>query len=348
SKLVYVLVMNLSELIRGADAFRVSLVLAKTMYFDGSRAGFALPQGYPPAPGLVLAWFEMLHGRWNEYAVSLAQWNYYAAMLLLFHAGLRRLVSRSLSLVGVYLLSAFPLFLTHAALAGYADLPMALYLTAAGIFLHRYAREGGANDLRLAIVFSLCLPAIKLEGVTYLPIALFCMGAAVAVRRGLVRPAAIAGVATLAAALGLAAIFLLEARYGTEGPPVLAAVWGNLVPGNRMGEIAGPLVDHFFWGFNNWMLAGTLVAMAFPLLALRAGRGEDLPLALYGGALLATFAYLYGVGGAYLWLVNGTVVNRTFLQILPILLYGVLVFAEPILDPDGAGNAPPGPWARRG
>lgn len=334
SKLLYVLAMNLAELLRANDAFKVSLAVARTVYFEGSRADLALPGGYPPFPGLILGWFELLHPTWDEFALNLAHWNYYAALLLLVYAGLRRYTGRSIALAGAYALSALPLLLTHAALSGYADLPVAIYLAAACIYTHRYAREGTGDAFALALVFALCLPALKLEGTfPYLAIALLALGAAWLHHRRPLRPAAVAGAAAGAVALGVAALLALEATYGSAGPAALSAVWGNIVPGNRLGEIGGPLVEHFLWGYNNWILAGSVAAVAFPLLAAARARGGDLVLALEGGLLLAGFLYLYGVGGAYLWLVDGTVVNRSYLQIAPTLLFASLVLAAPLLDP---------------
>ncbi|MFQ5458786.1 MAG: hypothetical protein ACE5FC_10115, partial [Myxococcota bacterium] len=123
SKLVYVLVVNMNELFRPNDAFKGALALARYTFLEGQYAGFALPAGYPAFPGLVLAWFGIAGGGWNEFAVNLAHFNYYGALLLLFHANLRACTGKSAALTGAYLLSAFPLVLMHAALAGYADLP---------------------------------------------------------------------------------------------------------------------------------------------------------------------------------------------------------------------------------
>lgn len=339
AKLAYVLTMNLAGLLRSSDAYVLTLPVAKAIHYFGSRSAIALPSGYPPFPGLILGWFGLLHRRWDEFAINLAYWNYYAALLCLFHAGLRRYAGRGLALAGTYLLSSLPLLLAHAVLIGYADLPMAVYLTAFGIYVHRYAREGRGSDLVLAILFALCLPAIKLEGTfPYLGVAILCLLAAVLHRRGGSGAAAVAGASAALFIVGVAAILLLEMRYGTEGPAFLAVIWGNIVPGDHLSEIGGPLVEHFLWGYDNWMLVGPLAAAAFPLLVAWRARGAEVVLAMAGGLVLAAFVYLYVVGGASLWLVNGTVVNRSFLQIMPLLLFTVLVLIGPVLalDRDGA------------
>ncbi len=325
AKLAWVLSMNLTDLFRTDDAFKCALGLARHTYDWGTPAGYPLPPGYPMVPGLVLAWFGMCGGRWDEFGVNLAHWNYYAALLLLFHENLRARVGAQAALVGTYLLSGFPLLLVHAVSAGYADLPLAIFVCFTGAYAYRYAREGRRDDLLLALGFAAAMPLFKLEGKVLLPLGLAAIAAAVAWRRGRPRPGAIWIGAALLAALGVAGLLVLAHLYGAPGPPFLRSVWGNLLPGNRIALVAGPLGDHFGWFFNNWMIVGTVTAAVFPWLSIRFARHAEHVLALYGLALLGAFLYLFCVGNAYLWLVSGTVVNRSFLQILPALLFGTVV-----------------------
>ncbi len=326
AKLAWVLAMDLTDLFRTEDAFQCSLGLARHLHDRGTPADYGLlPPGYPRIPGVLLAWFGMCGGVWNEFGVNLAHWNYYAAFLLLFHENLRALAGRRPALVGTYLLSGFPLLLVHAVSAGYADLPLAIFVCFAGAYAYRYAREGSRDDLLLALFFAVSMPLIKMEGWSFLPLGFTAIGAAAAWRRGRPRPGVIwiaAGCLTLAA---LAGVVVLTRMYGMAGPPLLASQWGNLLPGNRLPLVAGPLGEHFGWFFNNWMLAGTLAALAFPALAIALARRAEYVLGLYGALLLAAFLYLYLVGGAYRWLVNGTVVNRSYMQIFPALLFGAVV-----------------------
>jgi len=338
TKLAWVLSMNLTDLLRTDDAFRCALGLARHVRDAGTIAGFDLPPGYPRLPGLILAWFGMSGGGWNEFAVNLAHWNYYAVFLLLFHANLRARTGAAESLLGTYLLSGFPLLLVHAVMVGYADLPMAIFVCFAGTYTYRFACSGNGDDLALALFFVAALPGVRLEGkVPYLPIALWSILAACAFRRGILRPAQVWLLTGALYAAAVAAVFLLERRYGVAGPPLLRGVWGNILPGNRLAQIGEPLLDHFGWAYNNWMVVGTAVAIAFPLLSIRSRRTPEGVLALYGLLLLGSFVYLYGVGGAYLWLLDGTVVDRSFLQILPALLYGAVVMISLSMQ-EGGGD----------
>jgi hypothetical protein len=329
SKLLYVFVMNLTEWLRVSDAIMVCLGLAKHVFYEQTSAGYRLLPGYPRTPGLILAWFALAQKGWTEAGVNLAHFNYYAVFLLLFHANLRRCVGRAEALIGAYVLSAFPLILNHAILVGYVDLPMAIFLTFVGVYATRYARDGAPDDLVLAFFFTLCLPALKLEGkIPYFPFAIYVLLAAIGYRRGLLSPRAVWIATAGLAALAVGLVWIIEARYGYKGPPWLSAYWGNLVPGNRLAVIGAPLLAHFGHLYNNWMVLGSLTAVLFPLLTVRRARREALIPGLFGTLLLASFVYLYCVGGGYLWLANGTAVNRSFLQILPTLLFGVAVMGR--------------------
>jgi hypothetical protein len=342
SKLLYVFVMNLTEWLRVSDAIMVSLGLAKHVFYEQTSAGYRLLPGYPRIPGLILSWFALAQGSWREAGVNLAHFNYYAVFLLLFYANLRRCVGTAEALIGAYLLSAFPLILNHAVLVGYADLALAIFLTFAGVYATRYARDGSPDDLILALFFTLCLPALKLEGkIPYLPFAIYVLLAAIGCRRGLLSPRAVWIATGGLAAAGLGLVGILEARYGYEGPPWIAAYWGNLVPGNRLAAIGEPLLAHFGHLYNHWMVLGSLTAVVFPLLTARYARREALIPGLFGTLLLGSFVYLYCVGGGYLWLVNGTAVNRSFLQILPTLLFASLVMGRSLRFPARPSSRPP-------
>ena len=335
SKLAWVLSMDLTDLFRTDDAFRCALGLARHVHDAGTPAGYSLPPGYPGLPGLVLAWFGMGGGRWDEFGVNLAHWNYYAALLLLFHENLRARAGDRAALIGTYLLSGFPLLLVHAVSAGYADLPLAIFVCFSGAYAYRYAREGGRDDLVLALFFTVAMPLIKLEGKMFLPMGFVAIAAAVAWRRGRPRPGTIWIAAACLAGLAVAGALILARIYGVAGPPLLKSLWGNILPGNRLAQVARPLGEHFGWFFNNWMIVGTVTAAAFPCLTIPFARRVEMVLALYGLSLLAAFLYLYLVGGAYLWLLNGTVVNRSFLQILPALLFGAVVMMAAPGQEDG-------------
>ena len=323
----YVLSMNLTEIRRTDDAFTWQLSLGKHTYFERSHVGYEMQRDYPRTPGLAVAWFAIAQGAWDEFAINLCFFNYFSVFLLLFYAHLRDAAGAAVALIGTYLLSTQPLLVNHAILIGYADLPLAIFLFLTGAHAYRYARSGSRDDLILAAVFALTLPLTKLEGQTpFLFIALYVVIAAIAHRKGWLTPGRLWGVTGGLMLLALGSLAALALVYGNSGPPFLHdRLWYRIRPGNHWDQIASPLLDHFFRRYGNWSMAGTLSALALPALAAAFYRRVEMILGVYGVILLVCFLYLFCVGGAYEFLVNGTTVNRSFLQILPTFLFAVSV-----------------------
>ena len=319
--------MNLTEIRRTDDAFTWQLSLAKHTYYEESHVGFEMIRSYPSTPGLTLVWFSMVRGEWSEFAVNLCYFNYLAVLLLLFYANLRDQVGVSAAMIGTYLLSVPPVLLNHSILTGYADLPLAIFLCFAGTYAFRYARGGCWDDLLVALFFTLGLPLIKLEGmIPFLLFAVYVLAAALAYRRGWLAPQRIWLATGLLVLAGIATVFVLWSIYGEQGPPFLHdRLWYRIRPGNHWDQIRLPLLEHFGYYYNNWMMVGTLSAMILPFLAAVFHRRVETILAVYGLVLLLSYLYLFCIGGAYEFLVNGTTVNRSFLQIYPVFIFAATV-----------------------
>ena len=73
-----------------------------------------------------------------------------------------------IALALVYALVSLPLIDAHVALAGYADLWVALTLGLATLAWTRWLIRREPSQLALALGLALCLPAIKLEGTVWL------------------------------------------------------------------------------------------------------------------------------------------------------------------------------------
>lgn len=339
SKIVYVYAMNLTELRRTDDAFTWALSLAKHTYYEGSHAEFVMGRNYPKFPGLMMVWSALARGTWDEFAINLTYFNLFAGFLVLFYANVRARASRGVALASTYLLSGLPLLVNHAVLVGYADLPLAIYLCFAGVYAYRLAAERQADHLALAIVFALFLPLTKLEGkVPYFLFAVYVIALGAAHWRewlSIPRAWLITGALT---ALGVVALTILFSAWGEEGPSFIhERLWYRIRPGNHWDEIRAPLWAHFGYYFNNWPLVGALTPPALlAAVVARRGKAEYLP-GLYGLLLLASYLYLFCVGGAVEFLINGTTVNRSFMQIFPVILYAVTVsLAAAAGERDGA------------
>jgi ABC-type multidrug transport system fused ATPase/permease subunit len=329
SKLIYVFSMNLTEIRRTDDAFTYALSVAKHTYFAENHTSFDMHRNYPKIPGLLMVWFAMVRGSWNEFSINLPYFNYFFVFLILFYANLRKRLENNASLIGTYLLSTFPILLSHSVLIGYADLPMALFLFLCGVYTWNYMCDGDINDLILAGFFILCLPLVKTEGkIPYLLFGVFIFFAAIGYRKMRIRPRTIWFAAAGLTILGSLLIIIIFLAYGQTEPWFLPPrVWYRIIPGIHWAEIKQPLLMHFGSYFNNWMIIGTLCP--FILLGLSpfyVNRKEFLMI-LFSLMLLVSNVYLFCFGGAYRFLINGTMINRSYLQIMPTMLFICIILA---------------------
>ncbi|MBW1846855.1 MAG: hypothetical protein JRJ27_06870 [Deltaproteobacteria bacterium] len=312
SKLIYVVSMNLTEIRRTDDAFTYALSVAKHTYFEENHTSFEMHRNYPKTPGLLMVWFALIRGSWNEFSINLPYFNYLFVFLLLFYANLRKRLENNVSLIGVYLLSTFPILLSHSVLVGYADLPMALFLFLSGVYAWNFMCDGDLNDLTLAGFFTLCLPFVKTD----------IFFAAIAYRKMRIRPQIIWLVTAGLAILGSLSIAVVFIKYGQTEPWFLPPrIWYRIVPGNHWAEIKQPLLMHFGSYFNNWMVIGTLCPFVILVFTPFYTTRKEFLMILFSLMLLLSNVYLFCFGGAYRFLVNGTMINRSYLQILPTMLF---------------------------
>ena len=330
SKITYVFLMDSCGVLRSDDAFTVLLPLAKHTCYAHTWTDYPLIQ--PILPALVISWFGMVLGKWNEYGLNLAYFNYYLVFLSLFYANLYQKTGKTIALVSTYILSAFPLLLNHSVMAGYADLPMALFICFTGVYAYRYADKGKKEDLLLAIFFLLCLPAIKIEGkIPHFVFGALAIIGAISLNKG-VKPLVIWGMIGSFLTSVFGGLFFLVAHYGKTSPPFLPySLWHKIYPENHLTDALPLLLRHFGYHHNNWMLVGTLLPVLILILAIFFYRKKEMILSYYSLLHLGSFLYLFCFAYAYKYLLIGTTVNRSYLQIIPILLFSTMVMGHKLV-----------------
>jgi hypothetical protein len=190
SQVIYSFAYALTMPLSGWDAWFIWFVKARAFFLDGSvKAAFltdpAYVQDHPDYPLLVplaVSWIYTAIGAAQEEAGKVIYPLQFAALLSIFHYGVRRFTgSRLMGLLFTALLALTPLVLVHAAgfpvkvdpaytgkdLTGYADLALSAYFLAAGLFIFLYAREGRGA---FAFIASLMLGMgawTKNEGLTF-------------------------------------------------------------------------------------------------------------------------------------------------------------------------------------
>jgi hypothetical protein len=121
--------------------------------------------GYPPAINLVQIWANLGMGAWDDAKMNVA-WPLLLGALVLAAYGQARTIgaSRLAAAMVSYLLASLPILDAHAALAGYADLPLAVTFGLAAIAFFVWVETHDRRQLVLALLFAAMPPLYKIPG----------------------------------------------------------------------------------------------------------------------------------------------------------------------------------------
>ena len=291
---------------------------------------------YPELLAWIEVWFASGAGGWNESLVNLAWSGALAAFGLAAYGYWRGFGVRALPALGlVAALASLPLLDAHVALAGYADLWIAVTLGCALLAWARWLIWRERAQWLLALAFAACLPAIKLEGAIWL--ALFVAVVAYDIIPARRRAWAIAGACVVLGgivALGVSDLAMPGSGWmkfdwphvGIAAVPVVELGWH---------PVGGAMLASLFT-LPNWHLLWyalpLLVALRWRFLVQdRAARALGLLLLLQGLALFVLFFFT----NAGEWATDFTSANRLILQLVP----GVFVFAATLLRDAGDARA---------
>ncbi|MEP6998326.1 MAG: hypothetical protein ABI900_11790 [Betaproteobacteria bacterium] len=308
-----------------ATKARVWYELGRVAPFVRADQWFASPAGVyfdaaPNSPAtipLLQVWSCIALGRWDDSAMNWPWLLLLVALTCAVYGALRgEGVAPLTALVGAYLVASLPLLDTHAALAGYADLPMATIYTAAALAFYRWAMRRDPSDAALAIGLALCCPLIKIHGLVWALTLLPGVIVALMPRRGL-KLVGIAYALGLFALLALArtSIVILGYRLHVDFDPSWRTFWDAYLLSSS-------------W---NLLWYGAVV-----LAIVGAGR--------LGGPRLAPLSVVVGTGIGFLlfvtwftnvpgWMLEPTTLNRATLHLAPlVVVLGVLVWRELAAD----------------
>jgi hypothetical protein len=287
--------------------------------FQGGAAWFAAggaawtdaAPGYPPTMPLLQAWTCIALGRWDDSLMNWPWWQISVALTLAVYGGLRSLEVPALgSLVGAFLVATLPLANVHVALAGYADLPMAAYYTAAALAVLRWTRLRGPRRATLAIVLAAACTQIKVPGIVWALTLVPGSVVALLPRHGLKLTVIGAG----------AALFALAVLAQTH--PIIFNYQLHLdfaPPWNAIAE------THFLLANWNLLWYGALAA-AF--LAWRRLASDQLaPMTAIVAADTLFLFVVFSFAGPRAWMTEQTTINRATLHAAPIAcLFVVLAY----------------------
>ena len=279
---------------------------------------------YPELLAWVQLWFASAAGSWNEPLVDVAWCGALAAFALAAYGYARALgLAPWIALALVYALVSLPLIDAHVALAGYADLWVALTLGLVSFAWSRWLIHREPGQRVLAVAAALCLPALKLEGTVWL-----LVFAAIVVFDLVPRPWRSRTVLSIGALLAVG-------MFAAIASGSLEIGWNHIVI-RSLGtfdlawhSVGGAMLASLFM-LPNWHLVWYIVPV---LLVLRRRRfGDDRAAQLLGCMLLIDFALLFALfffTTASTWAQDFTSANRLILQLVPSLFVLAAVLLRP-------------------
>lgn len=264
---------------------------------------------YPATMPLMQTWSAFLVGRWDDALVNLPWWLTGVALAAGLHGGLTLLGLRALpALLGTALVLTLPIVNVHVALAGYADLPLACYLTLGTIAAIVAIRTRNLAHAGLAVLLFAGMVLVKNPGKAWV----FMLGPAFIVaalpRHGL----------RIAAVLFAGAVFLL----------LVGARSGITLLGYRFtmqyGMPWGALFDAYF-SFANWNLLwyAAVATAAIAWRQLLAPAVAPFTVAVAGGLMFLFIGFAFTNAGA--WVEDQSTVNRATLHLAPLVVVWMLV-----------------------
>ena len=275
----------------------------------GGTAYFDAGPHYPGTVGLIQVLASNFLGRWDDSLMNLSFWMLAVAFAFAIYGALRAMEFTGLgALAGTWLVSSLPLANTHVALAGYADLPLAMYFCVGILACMRWLRTREPADAALALLMLAACPLLKIPGRIWALLALPALIVGLLPRTG---PRIVAG-GYAVAAFGL----------------LLLAQTSPVIMGYQLHLDFAPdweaLANSFFL-YDNWHLLwyGTIAVALLGRRQLLAPQIAPLSVVVAGGLMFVAFVLLFTE--ARNWLSDQSTVNRATLHMAPLVVIWMLV-----------------------
>jgi hypothetical protein len=275
----------------------------------GGAAYFDAGPNYPGTAGLLQVLACNFLGRWDDALMNLPFWILAVAFAFAVYGALRAMEFSELSaLAGTWLVSSLPLANTHVALAGYADLPLAIYFCAGVLACLRWLKSRAPADAALTLLLLAACPLLKIPGRIWILLALPALAVGWLPKRGL----RIVGAGYAVAILAL----------------LLLAQTNPVIMGYHLHLQFAPdweALSNSYLLYANWHLLW-YAAIAVALLGRRhllAPEAAPLTAVVAGGVIFLAFALLFT--NARDWVSDQSTVNRATLHLAPLVVIWMLV-----------------------
>jgi hypothetical protein len=327
------------------DAWTTWIYRAKAWFFSGGIADMVSPAqwaatksadaytghawDYPYFPSVIPFWSALSLGRWSETLVNVPVLLAGTAMGMAFYGQCRESGLSALAcLTGCYLLFSIPLFGTHIALAGYADIWMAGFVGLGFIAIMR----GSIEKLRFQTILGFVMVSlgvlVKFEAFVWLLAAvLLQILVSGRLRFHVLAATIITAAITITIFLGIHSIDIpLVGTLSLQNGRLEIPFIGNFKIEAQM--VWGAYWENFFtlgsWNLL-WLLvvAGIILALKSPWDATPySERRVSLSFII---VFLATQLFIFGFTEMGAWATRFTAINRLPLQFIPALLYAAIV-----------------------
>lgn len=303
---------------------------------------------YPMFPSVIPYWAALSLGRWSETLVNLPVLFAGSAIGMALYGQCREHgLSIAVSLISCYLLYSIPLFGTHLALAGYADIWMTGFTGLGFVALIRGASEPAEpakSNFQLVLGFLMVMIGVwvKNEGAVWVLAALAMLILATCRPRVPILIMVFSVVAGLLAfALGLTHIDIpiigqlgmvdgrltipFIANFALETHSVQQVYWDNFI---EMGS----------WNLV-WVMVATSLLLGFKSPNLLSGYRIRRAALSFTVIFLATQLFIFGFTDQGLWADTYTAINRLPLHFVPALLFAAIVIVQASLPQDSTREA---------
>jgi len=259
------------------DARAIWAFKAKVLYFEEGIYNEAFLDAerlhaktrYPQLIPLTQALIASLSGGFDERVIKVMFPCFYVSLILLVGWESGRELGRRYGLAATGLFASLPAFTIYAnggAASGYADLPLAFYVTALATRLLHWLQTGSASDLRLVALFTSLTLFTKTEGLALVFVVFFAtaMAAWLVYERTLGRLWPLPSTA-LGGMLFLTPWFLYQRQLPIVDEDFMKLLTiGNLLTGfDRLPYILGSFVKEFFLKPHLWNVLGFSAVFVF-------------------------------------------------------------------------------------
>lgn len=294
-------------------------------WLGGATSGYvdAAPH-YPATAPLLQVWSSLALARWDDAWMNVPWWLLGVALALALYGFFRdQGLAPLFALTGTWLIVSLPILETHVALAGYADLPLACYLTVGALAGFTWIGRRTWPDAAVGLLFLCAVPMIKIPGWIWLATLVPGLIAGLLPRHGL-RIVVFGWIAAIVAVFLLGryepTIFNYRLHFDLNVP------WHGLVEA--------------YLSFANWHLLFWVLPAVLLATRDRVVSQELVPLTVVVGSGALFLLMGFSLTSAAIWVEDQSTVNRATLHLAPLLAAWMVLLVHRALTARASEAAP--------